>query len=81
MRDRQAAMLKAYAWPVAWVVAGFVAAEILQGIAGATGTRWPATLAVWLSLLALIAGTACALWLSWRIWRNRPLALAARDEE
>lgn len=81
MQDRQRVMVRAYAWPVAWVLAGFVLAEILQRIAGATATRWPATLAVWLSLLALLAGTARALWVSWRFWRKRPMTPAARDED
>lgn len=43
-------------------------------IAAAKQVQWPATLAVWLSLVALIAATARALWISWRLWRPRSVA-------
>ncbi|MBB4130057.1 MULTISPECIES: hypothetical protein [unclassified Xanthomonas] len=56
------------------VVVGFGVAEVLQIIAAAQHVQWPATLAVWLSLLALIAATARALWVSWRLWRPRSVA-------
>ncbi|MBB6338477.1 hypothetical protein FHR59_002740 [Xanthomonas arboricola] len=56
------------------VLAGFGVAELLQVIAAAIHVQWPATLAVWLSLAALIAAIARALWVSWRLWRPRGVA-------
>jgi hypothetical protein len=74
-------MVRAYAWPAAWILAGFVLAEILQRVAVSTGTHWPAVVAVWLSLLALLAGTARALRVTWRFWRARPAAPTNRNED
>lgn len=71
MLGRNRGMLRAYAWPLAWVLGGFALAELLQALAESTSTRWPAVLAPWLSLSALVAGTARALWVSWRLWRDR----------
>ncbi|GAE50367.1 hypothetical protein [Xanthomonas arboricola] len=60
------------------VLAGFGVAELLQMIAAARQVQWPATLAMWLSLAALIAAIARALWVSWRLWRLwRPRGVAA----
>lgn len=56
------------------VLGGFGIAELLQMIAAARQVQWPATLAVWLSLVALIAATARALWISWQLWRPRSVA-------
>ncbi|WAT15734.1 hypothetical protein [Xanthomonas fragariae] len=53
------------------VLVGFGVAELLHALAAATRLQWPATVAVWLSLIALIAATARALWISWRLWRPR----------
>ncbi|WP_427926777.1 hypothetical protein, partial [Xanthomonas hortorum] len=51
------------------VLGGFGIAELLQMIAAAKQVQWPATLAVWLSLVALIAATARALWIRGRLCR------------
>ncbi|MFA0922149.1 hypothetical protein [Xanthomonas fragariae] len=53
------------------VLVGFGVAELLQALAAATRVQWPAIVAVWLSLIALIGATARALWISWRLWRPR----------
>ncbi|KQQ74600.1 hypothetical protein ASF73_09390 [Xanthomonas sp. Leaf131] len=64
-------IMRAYLPSVLLVLGGFGVAEVLQAIAAAKQVQWPATLAMWLSLVALIAATARALWISWRLWRPR----------
>ena len=56
------------------VLAGFGIAELLRVIAAANRVQWPATLAVWLSLVAISAAVARALCISWRLWRPRTVA-------
>ncbi|MCL1500113.1 hypothetical protein M3O40_12090 [Xanthomonas nasturtii] len=56
------------------VLVGFGVAELLRLAAAAMHEQWPATLAMWLSLVALIAAIARAFWVSWRLWRPRGVA-------
>ncbi len=70
----------AYLPSVLMVVAGFGMAEILRAAAAAARVQWPATLAVWLSLAALLAAIGRALWISWRLWRPRTVTLPPAGE-
>ncbi|MFC7520847.1 hypothetical protein ACFQS6_13195 [Xanthomonas populi] len=64
-------ILRAYLPSALLVLGGFGVAELLKAISAAKQVQWPATLAMWLSLAALMAATARALWISWRLWRAR----------
>ncbi|QRN42169.1 hypothetical protein GDR29_05515 [Xanthomonas oryzae pv. oryzae] len=56
------------------VLVGFGVAEVLRLAAAAMHEQWPATVATWLSLVALIAAIARGFWVSWRLWRPRGVA-------
>jgi len=81
MQGKTRGIIRAYLSPLLWVVAGFVLAELLRWAAVSTSWHWLATLATWLSLVALLAATARALWVSWRIWRNRAVPPAASESQ
>jgi len=71
MLGKRSGIFRAYLIPVLWVVGGFGLAELLRWMAVGTGLPALATVATWLSLACLVAATARALWVSWRIWRSR----------
>jgi hypothetical protein len=71
MLGKTKGMILAYLPPLLWVVGGFALAEVLRWLAVSTSMHWLATVATWSSLLVLLAATARALWVSWRLWRNR----------
>ncbi len=71
MRGKSKGIVLAYLPSVMLVVAGFMGAELLRTLATAMAAQWPATLAAWLSLLAIVAATVRALWVSWRLLRLR----------
>lgn len=79
MLGKNRGIIRAYAPPVLWVVGGFVLAELLRWAAVGTRWYWLATLATWLSLLVLLAATARAFWVSWRLWRNRAVPSVAGE--
>lgn len=79
MLGKTRGMIRAYLPPVLWVAAAFVLAELLRWWAVASSWHWLAMLASWLSLLVLLAATVRALWVSWRLWRNRSLPPSADD--
>lgn len=81
MQGKTRGIIRAYLPPVLWVVGGFVLAELLRWLAVSTAWHWLATLATWLSLLALLVATARALWVSWRIWRNRVVPAAVSESQ
>ena len=71
MLGKNRGMIHAYLFPVLWVAAAFVMAELLRWAAVSSSWHWLSTLATWLSLLVLVAATVRALWVTWRLWRNR----------
>lgn len=74
MRGKTKGVLLAYLPSALLVLVGFGVAELLRLAAAAMHEQWPATLATWLSLAALIAAIAHAFWVSWRLWRPRGVA-------
>lgn len=74
MRGKTKGVLLAYLPSALLVLVGFGVAELLRLAAAAMHEQWPATLATWLSLAALIAAIARAFWVSWRLWRPRGVA-------
>jgi len=80
MQGKTRGIIRAYLPPVLWVVGGFVLAELLRWAAVGTHWYWLATVATWLSLAALLAGTARALWVSWRIWRSHAVPPPTGEE-
>ncbi|MCD0280039.1 hypothetical protein JWH04_14020 [Xanthomonas melonis] len=71
MRGKTKGVLLAYLPSALLVLIGFGVAELLRLAAEAMREQWPATVATWLSLAALIAAIARAFWVSWRLWRPR----------
>ncbi len=74
MRGKTKGVLLAYLPSALLVLVGFGVAEVLRLAAAAMHEQWPATVATWLSLVALIAAIARGFWVSWRLWRPRGVA-------
>lgn len=73
MLGKTRGMIRAYLGPALWVAAAFVLAELLRWLAVDPSRHWLATLATWLSLAVLVAATVRAMWVTWRLWRNRSI--------
>ena len=69
-------MLLAYLPSALLVLVGFGVAELLRLAAASMHAQWPATLAMWLSLAALIVASAHSFWITWCLWRPRGAATA-----
>ncbi|MBN6149073.1 hypothetical protein JR065_01870 [Xanthomonas sp. AmX2] len=70
-------MMRLYLPPALLVLAGFLAAELLQRLATGSHAQTLARAGSLLSLVALLLGTAWALWVSWRAWHRQRYAASA----